>query len=599
MKKSLIITDKINHAKFLDLLPEKSRSEYELKSYDEIVEMAQETADLYGAVWQDSGEPDLLYKFSKAKSLKFTEEGIDWEQPKSKILADIVRMPDFVPSVDCVDEIQEDVKDYDKFVFSTGQPSSAPTNLTIWKPINEQRRIVAEIFAQLEDNKIVGVDISDLSEKISDLCKATDLFLVDIYSDKVHSVLLSGNRKATLEEAKNVFLMHFKRNCYVKGKITTNSEGVRKQTLLEVKIDEFSIIWNAVVSQAKYSERIRYMESLPEWDGVPRIGTFMKEYYNCDVCPNFFLLLYTHIVGKMINPEENNCPYFFDISGESEGTGKSTLARMLVGGNDYHFAGNFSNAVDGKGRSSEDFINKCYAGNNAVVIDDELAWEESKVFNNETFKAFVTYQQDTFSKKNKPEQTLARTFITIRTSNSIRNVYSVDGRRQIIFDVNLKPRELRIINAPKDIFKLLLCEAYAYYKKHGLYELTPEEKEEQVAQNKKYYNFDDENMTTVQDYIFEISRRESSYISDVNSPLGICGDWGKYQKFCKSNKDKALYGPIFWQKISTLSKFKEKGIIYRDEDQKTLIKKVKGTRVQYFIVKMAKENADILPDLPY
>lgn len=596
MKKSLIITKAENHIAFLELLPEKSRNEYDVKTHEYIESTMPEFLVQYTSVWQDAGDPQLLSLFNRAKVLKYSKDGIDWNQPKSQILADIVKMPDFVPALDN-NEISEEIKESDRFVFSTGQPSSAPTNLTIWKPLNEQRRIVSDI---LQDKRIIGDSISDISEQIVNLCLGTDLFLVDIYSDKVHSILLTGNRKATPDEAKNVFLTHFKRNCYLRKK-TTDVEGGTKLSYMELKIDEFNIIWNNILSQAKYSERIRYMESLPEWDGVPRIKTFMKEYYNCDACPNFFLLLYTHIVGKMINPEENHCPYFFDISGESEGTGKSTLARMLIGGNDYHFAGNFANAIDGKGRSSEDFINKCYANNNAIVIDDELAWEESKIFNNETFKAFVTYQQDTFSKKNKPEQTLARTFIIIRTSNSIRNVYTVDGRRQIIFDVNLKPQELRIKNAPKDIFKLLLCEAYAYYKKHGVYVLTPEEKEEQVAQNKKYYNFDDENMNTVQEYISEIStKRDSQYISNVTDPLGICGDWRNYAKFCKDNKYKALYGPIFWQKISTLSKFRERGIIYRDEDQKTLVKKVNGTRVQYFIVKKGiSETTENLPDLPY
>lgn len=596
MKKSLIITKLENHITFLDLLPEKSRNDYDIKSHEDVENIAPELAENYDSVWQDSGDSELLSAFTNAKTLRYSEEGIDWGQPKSKILSDIAKMPEFVfPSDD--DEIQEDIKESDRFVLSTGQPSSAPTNLTIWKPLDEQRRIVSDI---LKDKRIIGDSVSDISEQIVNLCLGTDLFLVDIYSDKVHSVLLAGNKKALPEDAKNVFLMHFKRNCYLRKK-TTDAEGENKTSYLELKPEEFTIVWNAIVSQAKYSERIRYIESLPEWDGVPRIKTFMKDYFNCDTNPSFFLLLYTHIIGKMINPEENYCPYFFDITGEAQGTGKSTLARMLVGGNDYHLSGNFSNAIDGKGRSSEDFINKCYSGNNAVIIDDELAWEQSKVFNTETFKAFITYQQDTFSKKNKPEQTLSRTFITIRTSNFVRNVYEVEGRRQIVFEVNLKPNELRIKNAPKDIFKLLLCEAYAYYKEHGLYELTKEEKEEQIAQNKKYYNFDDENMNTVQEYIFEIStKKDSQYISQITDPLGTCGDWRNYAKFCKDNKDKPLYGPIFWEKISTLSKFKEKGIISRDEEQQPLIKKINGTRVQYFIVKgKGSNNVDSLPDLPY
>lgn len=239
-------------------------------------------------------------------------------------------------------------------------------------------------------------------------------------------------------------------------------------------------------------------------------------------------------------------------------------------------------------------MDKCYTGNNVIVLDDEMSWEKNKVFDSETFKNFITNKKDVFSRKNKGQQIRSRSFIIIRTSNYLRNVYQVEQRRSIIFNCNLKMLECRIKKAPKDTYQQMLAEAYEDFKQNGLYQLTEEDKLSLIEQNKDNINLDDEKYTVLLAFIEDLIER-SDYRSKVVDSRGYTADWRGYSQYCKDLKIKTMYSGHFWESLYTLSKLSSRNILVKDEENVAgFWSRSSGTKLRYFIIQTQKvEEPDI------
>lgn len=328
---------------------------------------------------------------------------------------------------------------------------------------------------------IKGESVVDLSSALVRIASEHQLMQRDICTGlfKTPFDITGLPGKTSENDAHQLWLTYFKDRI----RLVTHSDDGSK--LKRPSGQDLDLIWGAVRLFSTYNSRKKMFEDIPEWDGVPRIKTFMKDYFNCDCNPNYFLLLLTAIVGKMDDPAKNYVPYFFDIVGDARGTGKSSLLKRIFG-EQYVVEAHLTSRT-------EDFFVTAYDRNALVMMDDEMSWGNAKKLNNfsgDEFKNLVTQAVDSFSRKYCQPETHDRGFVIVRTSNNVQNSFAVVERRQIIFTVMLDENECRINKLGNEYFEQLKAEAKAYYLENGVYQLTEQEMASKEIANLRNYNSD-------------------------------------------------------------------------------------------------------------
>ena len=273
----------------------------------------------------------------------------------------------------------------------------------------------------LEDKKIGEGTVAELSMKVLAICQQNHLFERDVITGLFRTVF-SKKPLISAARAEMIFDLHFCDRLAIKT-ISYKTDKNTGQTIKNInyrpiKTKEVELMWKAVATYSTFNSRKEFYDNIPEWDGVERIKTFMKKYFECDTNPNFFLLLMTCLVAKF-SPRNDYCPYFFDIVAKTKGIGKSLLCRRLLGGK---YCGFLNFAVSRR----DDFFVNAYDGNNAIVVDDECTW----VSNNRTtgkittdeMKTLVSTPVDKFSRKFGQPEEHQRSFIIMRTSNDVNQV---------------------------------------------------------------------------------------------------------------------------------------------------------------------------------
>lgn len=321
---------------------------------------------------------------------------------------------------------------------------------------------------------ILAKDLADLRKKLIDIMAEQRYFQCDV---------CTGNYKVTCddtdivcppEQAFDYFMIYFGDKCFV----------AREKKTDKVRKDELKAVFNTLGEMVTYNSRLEKYNAIPEWDGIPRIDSFMKLVFNCDANPNFFRLYLTAIIGKMKEPEKCYVPYFFDFVGK-KGVGKSHLHTFLVGVDHVTYLEPTSRV--------DDVCTQAYSNNSIVAVDDEcvltgggankfIAWSEDKL------KAFVTRQFDVFSRKFMQPERRVRSFVFVRTSNEVKSSTDPDERRQIIFESRLPAKECRLWNYGSREFVQLMAEAKDYYEKHGIYKLTKADWAAVEQQQAEYFN---------------------------------------------------------------------------------------------------------------
>lgn len=324
----------------------------------------------------------------------------------------------------------------------------------------------------------------------------------------------------------------------------------------EVNMADRGILFKTIMPHITFNSRIDMYNSIPEWDGTERINSFMKDYYECDANPNFTWLFLTAIVGKIKEPDKCYCPYFFDFVG-AKGVGKNLLVQRLVG--------KYWTFMK-MGRSYDDLLVNIYSANALVAIDDETSLIGSglKNLSYDEFKSFVTAPVDRFSRKFAQPEEHPRSFVIVRTSNNRRTGWALDERRQIIFESKLPKEGCRV--KPKDLpdsyFQQLLAEAKVYYERHGIYELTEQDKAFVELQLIDSYDTEDMTYQDIYKYIewchnkiktspYEPTKTYVKQMTDAGTKYYI--SWGSYAEWCREKLCKPVPSRIFWNTVEAVA----------------------------------------------
>lgn len=491
--------------------------------------------------------------------------------------------------------IEDDILQSDFSDIDTEFESDVPDEISMLDQI--------AILQPLLDGKRIGEgSVAELSAKVVDVCKTNKLFERDVITG-LFRTCFSKRPLIPAERAEMIFDLHFcdklaiRTVSYKTDKDT--GEALKNTSYRLIKQPELKLLWKAVATYSTFNSRKEFYDNIPEWDGEERISTFMKKYFDCDTNPNFFLLLMTCLVAKF-SPRNDYCPYFFDIVANSKGIGKSLLCRRLLGGK---YCGFLNFAV---GRRDDFFVN-AYDGNNAIVVDDECTWVSSSKsvgkISPDEMKTLVSAPVDKFSRKFGQPEEHDRSFIIMRTSNDVNQVYSTNERRQIIFQCNLPEQECRILDLPDSFFEQMLAEAKVYYiKHHGVYQLTDDDKLEVKESNLDNYNWETRENFAILNYVSAVREENDKWGAKLVAQKFSSKKWGSYQKYiewCEENRKPMLPPRSFWRAVSALAELEENHITVVSNNKYEMAGggKARVFRIDEIPQTKEEKESDDIPDL--
>lgn len=468
-------------------------------------------------------------------------------------------------------------------------------------PMNDQISLLEPL---LEGKKIGAGTIAELTAQLVELCRTHQLFVRDIITGLFRSKfarkpLISADHAQTIFETHFIDKLAIRTTTYTTDKET--GETIRQPPKYRaIKPQELKLLWKNVALYSTFNSRKEFYDAIPEWDGEKRIKTFMKKYFECDANPNFFLLLMTCLVAKF-TPRNDYCPYFFDIVANSKGIGKSLLCRRLLNNK---YCGFLTFAV---GRRDDFYVN-AYDGNNAIVVDDECTWAAPKggvgKISYDELKTIVSAPYDKFSRKMMQPEEHKRSFIIMRTSNFVNQVYSTNERRQIIFQCGLKEQECRILDLPDSFFEQLLAEAKEYYIKHGgVYKLTEEDKLDVKETNIENYNWETRENFAILGYAQAVREDSAKWACRLKAAKFGSHSWGSYQKYCDwcdANRKPCMLARAFWRSVAALAEIPENHLTVFGDNKYEFAGGGKGRVFRIDpIVAQKEESVDDIPDIPY
>lgn len=413
--------------------------------------------------------------------------------------------------------------------------------------IGEIGKTISDLF---KSNKIKGENMADLSTQLIQLSLDHKLILRDEITGNIYSSLSAKESLNVSEkDAYNLFMTYIADKVRIKTK-KQNEEGDTMSVRLNRQ--DSKVLFDNLLYYCTYNSREKYYKSIPKWDGTKRIATFMHDYFKCDTNPSFFWLYMTAIIGKIKEPSKCYVPYFFDFVGH-KGVGKTLLHKKMVG--------SYANEVMMKGSRKDDLFVEIYGQNLIIPIDDECSWvsndgRDKLKFSYDEFKSLVTTSNDTFSRKFGQPESHERSFIIVRTSNQVNQVWSTDERRQIIFETPLDEKQCLIWDLPDSFFQQMLAEAKDYYEKNGIYKLQLSDWEEVNKQNKAYYNTETMEYTELTNFIKEMHNPliADKYKANINKD-GVWCNWQGYANWMLDNNRQrdTMQSRMFWRTIEAIA----------------------------------------------
>lgn len=405
--------------------------------------------------------------------------------------------------------------------------------------------------------KFVGEDYVDLSIQLREFLSNNKMFGFDEATGLGYCNVNGRLEKGlTMKEMRQKMTLYLGDKLYIANK---DNNGHIKSTK-SVPVTDRDALFEEIKESVRYNSREDIYKNIPAWDGVERINTFLKAYYDCDTNPNLFWLFMTSLVGMIHNPSGTYVPYWFDFVSQEKGVGKSLLLHKLSHGWCVFLS---------KGRSSDDMYVNAYSENAILVIDDECAMsdpDQGQGISYDLWKQFVTATKDTFSRKNQQPESHPRSFIITRTSNKVKTGYAVNERRQIIFESKLKQDECRILDLPDTFFDQLMAEAKVYYETHDHkpYQLTTEDKETIRIQQMLYFNTEREAYADIKEYVNSVRVKLNSPDPDYQSegwtvrtdkvPTGHVLTWKTYRTWAmQRGGHKVWSSQTFWNSIDAIA----------------------------------------------
>ena len=405
--------------------------------------------------------------------------------------------------------------------------------------------------------KFVGEDYVDLSIQLRDFLLGNKMFGYDEATGLGYCNVNGRIEKGlSMKELRQKMTLYLGDKLFVANK---DAYGHVKNTT-RMPVTDRDALFEEIKESVRYNSREDIYKNIPEWDGIERINTFLKKYYDCDTNPNLFWLFMTSLVGMIHNPHGTYVPYWFDWVSQEKGVGKTLLLKKLSHGWCVFMS---------KGRSVDDMYVNAYSENAIVVIDDECALsdpDKGTGISYDLWKQFVTSDRDTFSRKNQQPESHPRSFIVTRTSNKVKTGYAVNERRQIIFESKLGQDECRILDLPDSFFDQLMAEAKVYYEKHDHtpYRLTQEDKETIHIQQMLYFNTEREAYADVKEYVNSVRIKLNSPNPDYQSegwtirtdkvPTGHVLTWKTYRTWAMQRGGYKVYSSqTFWNSIDAIA----------------------------------------------
>jgi hypothetical protein len=405
--------------------------------------------------------------------------------------------------------------------------------------------------------KFVGEDYVDLSIQLREFLLGNKMFGYDEATGLGYC-----NVNGRMEKGLSMKELRQKMTLYLGDKLflaNKDNNGHVKSTT-RMPIGDRDALFEEIKENVRYNSREDIYKNIPKWDGIERINTFLKQYYDCDTNPNLFWLFMTSLVGMIHNPHETYVPYWFDFVSQEKGVGKTLLLKKLSHGWCVFMS---------KGRSVDDMYVNAYSENAIIVIDDECAMsdpEKGQGISYDLWKQFVTSDRDTFSRKNQQPESHPRSFIVTRTSNKVKTGYAVNERRQIVFESKLGQDECRILDLPDSYFEQLMAEAKVYYEAHGNqpYKLTEEDKETIHIQQMLYFNTERDAYADVKEYVNSVRIKLNSPDPDYQSqgwtvktdkvPSGHALTWKTYRTWAMQRGGYKVYASqTFWSCIDAIA----------------------------------------------
>lgn len=395
-------------------------------------------------------------------------------------------------------------------------------------------------------DKIVGDDYVSISLQLRDFIKENDLFGFDEATGLGYcNIAGASGQGLTQKELRDKMVLYFGDKLYY----TVRDKDGHVKKLAKLPTGDRDVIFEEAKQYVKFNSREQQYKDIPEWDGTERIGTFMKDYYECDVNPNFFWLLMTSIVGKLKEPEKCYVPFWFDLVGQ-RGVGKTSLIKKLSCNRCTKLA---------KGRSVDDMFVNVYTYNSLVAYDDECS--VTKMMDYDLWKAIVTDEYDVFSRKFQQPEKHPRSFVLMRTSNKVKTGYDTEERRQVIFESKLAKNECRIMDLPDEFFEQMFAEAKVYYEKYGVYKLTNADWE--CVEQQQVDSFDTENTYYVDvfNYVSWVRNKIKAgvldkpecWIKSTEIPSGYGITWQTYRAWCENTLSKPMNNFLFWNQVSAVA----------------------------------------------
>lgn len=405
--------------------------------------------------------------------------------------------------------------------------------------------------------KFVGEDYVDLSIQLRDFLLNNKMFGYDEATGLGYCNVNGRMEKGlTMKELRQKMTLYLGDKLFVANK---DSNGHVKSTT-RVPTTDRDALFEEIKENVRFNSREDIYKNIPKWDGVERISTFLKKYYDCDTNPNLFWLFMTALIGKIHNPAGTYVPYWFDFVSQEKGVGKTLLLNKLSHGWFVFMS---------KGRSVDDMYVNAYSENAIILNDDECALsdpDKGQGISYDLWKQFVTSDRDTFSRKNQQPESHPRSFIITRTSNKVKTGYAVNERRQIIFESKLGQDACRIIDLPDSFFDQLMAEAKVYYENHDhhIYKLTDEDRETIRIQQMLYFNTERESYVDVKEYINAVRTKLNSptpdyqsegwYIKTDKVPSGVVLTWKTYRRWAMTHGGVRVYASqTFWSSIDAIA----------------------------------------------
>lgn len=282
-------------------------------------------------------------------------------------------------------------------------------------------------------------------------------------------------------------------------------------------------------------------------------------------------------------------------------TGKTTFFKHLLSG-----IGCEKNAFECSAdkRGLDDFWAELYSSNAIIAIDDECKLLEKISY--DTWKSMVTSRYDTFSRKFQQPETHARPFVFVRTSNHPKTVYSLNERRQIIFNIGLPEHTVLHWNLDKNFMAQLLAEAKDYYvKNNGIYKLTEAEKEEILDQNLQNTSTETPEYHTIETFIDYLDSHKGEYTVELvadPAPNYLWSSWARFMDWSRDQKvsiGNLKFGSVFWKNMEVYAKKNAPYVWYKDNQSKTAKGRSTVRVFGFGGTAQAQPVKDDIPDIPF